>query len=66
MLDYPRPSIDIESSNRHAREVLWGTKKKTSRDIKNKIYKKHGSRSFKSLKSSQKKLKATDEKQLTI
>lgn len=65
-LDYPKPLVDIESANRHAREVLWATKKNTAKELKKQIFQKHGSRSFKRLKSSPKKFKATDAKQLTI
>jgi deoxyribodipyrimidine photo-lyase len=56
-LKYPHPIIDIEEANREARKDLWATKRSLSKELKEKIYKKHGSRVFQGRKIQKKSIK---------
>jgi deoxyribodipyrimidine photo-lyase len=58
-IDYPKAIIDIEVANREARKILWETKGALPKELKEKIYKKHGSRVFRGPKKTTKKTSIT-------
>lgn len=58
-LEYPQAIIDIEEANRQARKILWETKGALPKELKEKIYKKHGSRVFRGRKKRTKKASVT-------
>lgn len=45
-INYPSPVVDVISKNREAKELLWSTKRNSHPELKDKIIKKHASRSF--------------------
>ena len=45
-LDYPKPLVDIKAANKVAKDLLWTTKWNILKSEKDRIVKKHASRSF--------------------
>jgi deoxyribodipyrimidine photo-lyase len=58
-LNYPLPIVDIKEANKNAKDILWKIKWNSSSEIKNKIIKKHASRTFHWDRALSKKAQAT-------
>ncbi|NDK10244.1 hypothetical protein GW846_05720 [Candidatus Gracilibacteria bacterium] len=68
-LEYPHPIIDIKQANKEAKDILWKIKGNTSKETKNKIIKKHASRTFHSDRknnTSSKKKHTSENNQTTL
>jgi deoxyribodipyrimidine photo-lyase len=56
--DYPHPIVDVQESNRKAREILYSIKKAIDPEDRNAIFQKHGSRKKPTRKSTSRKSKS--------